>query len=83
MANVTFMISRPMIIQEREQIRLIIATYDQKYIDYLYNKPLSGPEIPLMTMNELFVWDITKRHHMEIYGPVLLALALQNGKLEN
>ncbi|EGD96195.1 hypothetical protein TESG_03648 [Trichophyton tonsurans CBS 112818] len=74
---------RPMIIQEREQIRLIIATYDQKYIDYLYNKPLSGPEIPLMTMNELFVWDITKRHHMEICGPVLLALALQNGKLEN
>ncbi|DAA72762.1 TPA_exp: Uncharacterized protein A8136_5431 [Trichophyton benhamiae CBS 112371] len=74
---------RPMIIQEREQIRLIIATYDQEYIDYLNNKPSSGSEIPLMTMNELFTWDITKQHHMEICGPVLLALALQNGKLEN
>ncbi|KAM5434848.1 hypothetical protein McanMca71_007629 [Microsporum canis] len=73
---------RPMIIQEREKIRLIIAKYDQRYVDYLHNKPSNGPAVALMEMYELYSWNITNESQMQKFGSILLALALQNGKLE-
>lgn len=71
-----------MIIQEREKIRLIIAKYDQRYVDYLHNKPSNGPAVALMEMYELYSWNITNESQMQKFGSILLALALQNGKLE-
>lgn len=71
-----------MIIQERHEIRLVIATYDRRYIDYLNNKQSDNSDVSLMEMCEVYSWDITKQNNMKSFGPVLLALALQNGKLE-
>ncbi|KAK2882533.1 hypothetical protein FQN49_000260 [Arthroderma sp. PD_2] len=73
---------RAMILQERHEIRLVISKYDQNYIDYLHGKPDSNSEVPLLEMHELRTWDIEEESDMKRFGPILLALALQNGKLE-
>ncbi|KAF3491345.1 uncharacterized protein GIQ15_00862 [Arthroderma uncinatum] len=72
---------RAMILQERHEIRLVIATYDQAYVDYLHDKVDAASDRSLLEMHEYRVWDIQKEAQMRDFGVTLLALALQNGKL--
>ncbi|KAM5458113.1 hypothetical protein MaudCBS49596_000023 [Microsporum audouinii] len=70
---------RAMILQERQEIRLVIAKYDQKYVDYLHDQTVT--DLSLLEMHELGAWDIRTKRDMEGFGVILLALALQNGEL--
>ncbi|KAM5443650.1 hypothetical protein MferCBS31731_001424 [Microsporum ferrugineum] len=70
---------RAMVLQERHQIRLVIAKYDQKYIDYLHDKTVT--DVSLLEMHEFGMWDIRVKPEMEEFGVILLALVLQDGKL--
>ncbi|KAK2810361.1 hypothetical protein FQN50_003092 [Emmonsiellopsis sp. PD_5] len=72
---------RIMILQERHDIRLIVAEYDQDYVDYIRNSPKPNTPLSLLRMNEYGPWDIDNPKEMEELGPILLALALSDGKL--
>ncbi|KAK2820081.1 hypothetical protein FQN49_007739 [Arthroderma sp. PD_2] len=72
---------RAMILQERHEVRLVIAKYGQDYVDYLHDEAATGSDVSLLEMLEVRVWDIEKRRDMQEFGAILLALALQNGKL--
>ena len=71
-----------MILQERDLIRLVVATYDSNYIRYIENKSalFAGPS--LMKMAEYGPWDIKNADDMTSLGPIILALTLQEGKFD-
>lgn len=70
-----------MILQERQEIRLVIAKYDSNYVNYLKNTANAVATISLLEMHEVRVWDIEKENEMKEFGNILLALVLQGGKL--
>lgn len=70
-----------MILQERQQIRLVVAKYDRNYINYLKNTANAAATMSLLEMHEVRVWDIGERDEMKEFGNILLALVLQGGKL--
>ncbi|KAM5443785.1 hypothetical protein MferCBS31731_001031 [Microsporum ferrugineum] len=72
---------RAMILQERQEIRLIIAKYDRSYINYLRNEEEAGAKRSLLEMHQSQAWDISDAKHMREFGNILLALVLQGGKL--
>ncbi|OAL73684.1 hypothetical protein A7D00_1712 [Trichophyton violaceum] len=72
---------RAMILQERQQIRLVVAKYDRNYINYLKNTANAAATMSLSEMHEVRVWDIEERDEMKEFGNILLALVLQGGKL--
>ncbi|EFE40514.1 hypothetical protein TRV_04746 [Trichophyton verrucosum HKI 0517] len=72
---------RAMILQERQEIRLVIAKYDSNYVNYLKNTANAVATISLLEMHEVRVWDIEKENEMKEFGNILLALVLQGGKL--
>ncbi|KAM5462467.1 hypothetical protein MauCBS54593_007981 [Microsporum audouinii] len=72
---------RAMILQERQEIRLVIAKYDRNYINYLRNEEEADAKISLLEMGESQAWDIGSEGDMREFGNILLALVLQDGKL--
>lgn len=72
-----------MIIQERADIRLVIAEYDQDYVDYIqHGVTKKGADASLLMMQEYGPWDTGKPRDMAELGPVLLALTMAGGKLD-
>jgi hypothetical protein len=91
-----------MVSQDRHEIYLIIAEYDDAYLDYIKNEnqpdPPSDPyistdsddsddpdsqnQVSLMTMHQFGPWNVSLKHHMKELGELMLALMLQDGKLD-
>ncbi|PYI31145.1 hypothetical protein BP00DRAFT_425792 [Aspergillus indologenus CBS 114.80] len=63
--------------QNRHEVFLIFAEYDQDYLDYLDNKPTPGTGVHFLTMHEYGPWDITSSSQMSELGTILLAIALR------
>ena len=73
--------SRLMISQDRHEIYLTVAEYDQEYIRYLNNEQPARDEISLMKMNEFRPWVVQDRYEMQSLGEIILAVAMQDGEL--
>ncbi|KAI2714312.1 hypothetical protein CBS147354_7481 [Penicillium roqueforti] len=70
--------------QDRHQVYITVAQYDEKYLEYIVDGKLS-PDRSFLTMNQYGPWDTTEGGHMRVLGPILLAIALraeQEGKEE-
>lgn len=60
--------------QDREEIYIIVAEYDEKYLKYLGGKDDSSA---FMTMKEYGPWDTQHVGSMINLGPILVAIALR------
>ena len=72
-----------MILQERNQIRLVVSTYDTDYVKYITNKSSSLSRLSLMEMAEYGPWEIKSAEDMAKLGLIILALTLQGGNLQH
>lgn len=67
--------------QDRNEIYIIFAEYDETYVKYLDDK-LDRSEGPgSLTMHQFGPWDIEKRSDMADVGRILLAIALRADKI--
>lgn len=71
-----------MILQERNEIRLVVGTYDSNYIKYIEKKSSPFAGVSLLKMAEYGPWNIGSSDDMASLGPIILALTLQEGKFE-
>ncbi|KAJ5213232.1 hypothetical protein N7449_000401 [Penicillium cf. viridicatum] len=63
--------------QDRHQIFITFAEYDESYIQYLHNTlPPKSPR-PFLKMHEFGPWNTMARSDMEDIGGILLAIALR------
>ncbi|KAI1938269.1 hypothetical protein LOZ57_006438 [Ophidiomyces ophidiicola] len=65
---------RLMISQDRHEIYVIVATYSQKYVDYITQVTTATDDYSFMTMTEYGPFVPDKKGHMQRLGSVLLAL---------
>jgi hypothetical protein len=62
--------------QDRHEIFLTFAEYDDDYIAYLKNETPKSANPSFLTMHEYGPWDTQKPSDMKELGPILLAIAL-------
>jgi hypothetical protein len=63
--------------QDRHEIYLTVAKYDDEYIKYLSDKSYRNVfPSSFMTMHQFGPWDILDARNMEHLGPILLAISL-------
>ncbi|OJD21249.1 hypothetical protein ACJ73_07409 [Blastomyces percursus] len=68
---------RCMITQDRHEIYLIIATYDENYVAYLQEKPLAKGADSFLQMHQIGPFTPTAEGHMERLGRIIVALTRQ------
>lgn len=78
---------RVLISQNRRQIFVTIAKYDQAYVDYIkgntvLGEELEGPDGPFLTMERYGPYDITNWEEMRWISHMLLALSIQGRILD-
>lgn len=62
--------------QDRQEIYLTVAVYDDNYIKYLTDANYCGPK-SFMTMHQFGPWNTFNKTHMKSLGPILLAITLR------
>lgn len=67
---------RLLISQDHHEIWIVIAQYDQPYLDYIHNKPTPAEEMSFMTMTEYGPFLMYDKLHMESFAVFILAFAL-------
>lgn len=70
-------LSRLHISQDRHEIFITFAEYDESYIQYLNNTLPSKSPRPFLKMCEFGPWNTMVRSDMEDIGGILLAIALR------
>ncbi|PYI29013.1 hypothetical protein BP00DRAFT_427913 [Aspergillus indologenus CBS 114.80] len=66
---------RILLSQDRHEIFITVARYDDKYLDFLDGKP--GPERAFMRMHEFGPWDTQSITDMKQVAVILIAMALR------
>lgn len=69
--------SRLHVSQDRNEIYLIFADYDEDYVKYLDNKLGPTDEPGFLTMYQFGPWDTESGSDMADIGKILLAIALR------
>ncbi|PYI05846.1 hypothetical protein BO78DRAFT_407843 [Aspergillus sclerotiicarbonarius CBS 121057] len=64
--------------QDRHEIWLILAEYDERYLNYLKGDYNETEARSFLTMHEIGPWDTQSKEAMKHLGPILLALALRS-----
>ncbi|RAL15383.1 uncharacterized protein BO97DRAFT_307097, partial [Aspergillus homomorphus CBS 101889] len=62
--------------QDRHEIFLTFADYDDDYIAYLKNKSPKNSALSFLTMHQYGPWDTQTASHMAELGPILLVITL-------
>ncbi|KAK2783416.1 hypothetical protein FQN51_004340 [Onygenales sp. PD_10] len=68
---------RCMISQDRHEIYLIIATYNEDYVAYLQGEWEDGDSDPFLVMHEIGPFSPAAERHMERLGRIIAALSRQ------
>ncbi|KAK2805795.1 hypothetical protein FQN50_006071 [Emmonsiellopsis sp. PD_5] len=68
---------RLLISQDRHEIFLTVAEYDDDYIKYLEDKNHRSESPSFMTMHQFGPWNTLDANHMKYLGPILLAISLR------
>ncbi|KAA8641643.1 uncharacterized protein ATNIH1004_011779 [Aspergillus tanneri] len=68
---------RIIVSQDRHEIFLTVAKYDDNYIKYLGDKNHRSESPSFMTMYQFGPWDTLDSTHMKYLGPILLAISLR------
>ncbi|KAJ5587728.1 uncharacterized protein N7459_003493 [Penicillium hispanicum] len=63
--------------QDRHEIYLTVAEYDDDYIRYLTDERKSTKAFSFLTMHEFGPWSTQDASHMRELGPILLAISLR------
>lgn len=67
--------------QNRHEIYLTIAEYDDAYVEYLHNKNKDTKS--MMKMNEFGPWLVDNKSHMRDFAGIMLAFTLQHQELKS
>ncbi|CAG7950355.1 unnamed protein product [Penicillium salamii] len=67
--------------QDRNEIYIIFAEYDETYVKYLDDKLDRSKDPGFLTMHQFGPWDIENRSDMADVGRILLAIALRADKI--
>lgn len=68
---------RLLISQDRHQVHVVVATYDDHYVDYI--KARNPRTKSFLQMEDYGPFDVTHHKHMYLLGRLMLALSLQGG----
>ncbi|CAI7564972.1 unnamed protein product [Penicillium glandicola] len=67
--------------QDRHQVFVTVAKYDEEYLEYLNNPNQSSDnddeKLSFLTMHQFGPWNTLDRSHIRDLGPILLAISLQ------
>lgn len=69
--------SRLLISQDRHEIYLSFAEYQEEYVKYLTNTQRRKATPAFLTMHQYGPWDTQNAFHMRDIGKILLAIALR------
>lgn len=78
LANI-FEHSRLLIAQDRQEIYVIVATYDKDYFSYLKGKHRQGQAAhkkSFLMMEEYGPFNVEKRSQMDMLGKIMLAVTM-------
>ncbi|KAJ5783405.1 uncharacterized protein N7518_009082 [Penicillium psychrosexuale] len=67
------------IAQDRHELWVTVAKYEEEYLEYLSDKKAAYPDdtSSFLIMNQYGPWDITKKSDMKEIGAILLAITLR------
>ncbi|RSL86763.1 hypothetical protein CEP52_015740 [Fusarium oligoseptatum] len=68
---------RLLVSQDRHQIFLIVATFDDEYVHYISGDDDNAQSF--LVMQEYGPYDVGKREHMDVLGGIMLAISMQGG----
>ncbi|KKZ68153.1 hypothetical protein EMCG_06164 [[Emmonsia] crescens] len=72
---------RFLVSQNRHEIYLTIAEYDDAYVKYLHNENKDTKS--MMKMNEFGPWTLSSKSHMRDFAAIMLAFTLQHSELKS
>ncbi len=76
------LIRRALISQNRREIWVTIASYDNDYVDYISGNDPSASKNPFMTMKRYGPFPIEDGDHVKALCHMLLALSVQGAVLD-